>query len=99
VNVRRREFLRFAAIGFVEAGASAARLSRSSADDHGAIVNVRSFGAVGDGQGPGHAGRELGDCGRGSRGEWHRTFSTPARIAVTRSGSRALSRSTLSRAR
>jgi Pectate lyase superfamily protein len=52
VNVRRREFLRFAAAGFVEAGASAAWLCRSSADeiDHRAIVNVRSFGAVGDGK-------------------------------------------------
>ena len=49
---RRREFLRFATAGVIDARASAASLCLSSADhaDRRAVFNVRSFGATGDGK-------------------------------------------------
>jgi hypothetical protein len=47
VNVRRREFLRFAAAGLVEVGASADWVCRA---DPRAPFNVRAFGAVADGK-------------------------------------------------
>jgi polygalacturonase len=47
VNVRRREFLRFAAAGLVEVGASANWACRA---DPRAPFNVRAFGAVADGK-------------------------------------------------
>ena len=48
----RREFLRFATAGVIDARASAASLCRSLADhaDRRAVFNVRSFGATGDGK-------------------------------------------------
>jgi polygalacturonase len=46
VNVRRREFLRFAAAGLFEVGASTNWVCRA---DPRAPFNVRSFGAAGDG--------------------------------------------------
>ena len=47
VNVRRREFLRFAAAGLVEVGATADWVCRA---DPRAAFNVRAFGAVADGK-------------------------------------------------
>jgi polygalacturonase len=46
VNVRRREFLRFAAAGLFEVGASTDWVCRA---DPRAGFNVRSFGAAADG--------------------------------------------------
>ena len=52
MGVRRREFLSFATVSFVAAGASAGCVYRSLADDADDRVpfNVRSFGAVADGK-------------------------------------------------
>ncbi len=99
MNVRRREFLRFAAAGFVQAGASAAWLCRSSANDvdHRGIVNVRSFGAVGDGKAldTPAVNRAIAAVAAAGSGTVH---FPPGAYTATRSGSRALSRSILRRA-
>jgi polygalacturonase len=52
VDIRRRELLRFAAVGLVAAGASTGPVHRSSAReaDLRAPFDVRSFGATADGK-------------------------------------------------